>query len=206
LTYPQIYGCIRKSKLIIIIEMKRGFTLIELVIVIGILAILAAAVVLVLNPAQILAQARDAQRLSDLGSIKSAIALYLSTSATTTAIAIGPYCTATNCNDSNAPFESATVNSSTVVTGGGWVPVALSDTVGGSPLSVLPLDPTNSGYYFYAFKGDADNKTFELDCRLESSRYRTMMTSDGGNKNSCPSSYTENTCYYEMGTDSGLDL
>ena len=35
--------------------MKKGFTLIELVIVIGILAILATVVVLVLNPAQLLA-------------------------------------------------------------------------------------------------------------------------------------------------------
>jgi prepilin-type N-terminal cleavage/methylation domain-containing protein len=41
----------------------KGFTLIELLIVIAILAILATAVVLVLNPAQILAQARDAQRI-----------------------------------------------------------------------------------------------------------------------------------------------
>ena len=59
--------------------MKKGFTLIELLIVIAILAILATTVVLVLNPAQILAQARDAQRISDLSSIKSAIALYLAT-------------------------------------------------------------------------------------------------------------------------------
>ncbi len=57
----------------------KGFTLIELLIVIGILAVLATTVVLVLNPAQILAETRDTQRISDLGSVNSAIGLYLAT-------------------------------------------------------------------------------------------------------------------------------
>ena len=73
--------------------MKKGFTLIELLIVIGILAILATVVVLVLNPAQLLAQARDSQRMSDLGSLKNAIALYLATADSPT-VGAGPYCTA----------------------------------------------------------------------------------------------------------------
>ena len=57
--------------------MKRGFTLLELIIVIAILAVLAVAVVIVLNPAEVLAKARDSNRLSDLSALKSAIALYL---------------------------------------------------------------------------------------------------------------------------------
>ncbi|MFA6494844.1 MAG: type II secretion system protein, partial [Candidatus Paceibacterota bacterium] len=40
----------------------KSFTLIELLIVIGILAILVAAIVITLNPAQLLAQARDSKR------------------------------------------------------------------------------------------------------------------------------------------------
>lgn len=64
--------------------MKKGFTLIELLIVIGILAILATTVVLVLNPAQILAETRDTQRISDLGTVNSAIGLYLATVANPT--------------------------------------------------------------------------------------------------------------------------
>ncbi|OHA53343.1 MAG: hypothetical protein A3A30_02395 [Candidatus Terrybacteria bacterium RIFCSPLOWO2_01_FULL_48_14] len=56
---------------------SRGFTLLELIIVIAILAILAVVITLALNPAETLARARDSQRLSDLGSLKSAIGLYL---------------------------------------------------------------------------------------------------------------------------------
>lgn len=60
--------------------MKKGFTLIELLVVVGILAILAVAVVLVINPTQILAQGRDTQRLNDLKTMKNAIAFYLTRS------------------------------------------------------------------------------------------------------------------------------
>ena len=55
----------------------RGFTLLELIIVIAILAVLSVAVVLVINPAETLRQARDTTRLSDIGSLKSSLALYV---------------------------------------------------------------------------------------------------------------------------------
>ena len=58
---------------------KKGFTLIELLIVIGILAVLATTVVLVLNPAQILAETRDTQRISDVSAVNSALGLFLAT-------------------------------------------------------------------------------------------------------------------------------
>ncbi len=182
--------------------MRRGFTLIELLIVIGILAILATAVILVLNPVQILAQARDAQRLSDLGSVKSAIGLYLST-ASTTSVDAGPYSTVnTTCSFG---VGTCTVTASTKIDGTGWVRVDLTGTSGGSSLSALPLDPLQTATYQYAYKGDTTNKTFELDGRLESTKYRDQMVNDGGDKNTC-ATYIESTCYYEIGTDPGLDL
>ena len=57
--------------------MKRGFTLIELLVVIAIIAILAVVVVLVLNPAELLKQSRDSNRLSDLSTLKTGISLYI---------------------------------------------------------------------------------------------------------------------------------
>ena len=55
---------------------RNGFTLIELLIVIAILAILAVVVVLVLNPAELLRQSRDANRLSDLATMNSALGIF----------------------------------------------------------------------------------------------------------------------------------
>jgi uncharacterized protein (TIGR02145 family)/prepilin-type N-terminal cleavage/methylation domain-containing protein len=53
-----------------------GFTLLELLIVIGIIAILSVALVFILNPSETLKKARDSQRMSDLTTLKKAIEIY----------------------------------------------------------------------------------------------------------------------------------
>jgi prepilin-type N-terminal cleavage/methylation domain-containing protein len=199
-----------------LIKMKKGFTLIELLIVIGILAVLSSAVVVVLNPAQLLAQARDTQRLNDLSSLSSAISYFLSTTNLTSSLmapgSAGNAC-ATNWWGSYAsigvsPFtvpaatilpgnQSAQV--SRAVTGTGWVPVKLdksNDGNGPSPLGTLPVDPTNASGKFYAYSCNENNKTFELNSLLESGKYAPMMAAakDGG----------DNDSYYETGNSFNL--
>jgi prepilin-type N-terminal cleavage/methylation domain-containing protein len=56
---------------------RKGFTLIELLVVIAIIAVLSVVVILSLNPAELLRQARDSNRISDMATLKSAISLYL---------------------------------------------------------------------------------------------------------------------------------
>ena len=177
--------------------MKKGFTLIELVIVIGVLAILATVVVLVLNPAQLLAQARDSQRMSDLSSVKSAIALYLTTATSPAVGAASKGTVSTACwfGDTCATACSG-VSTSTAVDGTGWINVDLTGTTGGSPLSALPLDPLQTVTYQYAYIGDATNLTFELNAHLESTKYSGLEGTDGGNCSSV----------YEIGTAPGLAL
>ncbi|MDD4784100.1 MAG: prepilin-type N-terminal cleavage/methylation domain-containing protein [Candidatus Paceibacterota bacterium] len=63
---------------------KKGFTLVELMIVIAILAILAAIVIFALNPAELFRRARDSQRMSDLRVLSSAISYYLADDSTPT--------------------------------------------------------------------------------------------------------------------------
>jgi len=173
---------------------RKGFTLVELLVVIGILAILAGAVVVVLNPAELFKQSRDAQRLSDFDALRSSIALYLST-------AQNPQFTATNrTQNTNCYSISGTCNvvTSTAIDGTGWVPINFNDltNVGiNPPLSALPTDPVNNASYHYA-GGFTSSNTYELDTVLESTKYASKMSTDGGSSSTV----------YEVGNDPGLDL
>jgi len=167
---------------------KRGFTLVELLVVIGILAILTAAVVVVLNPAELLRQSRDAQRLSDFDAVRSAISLYLST-ANPPAMATEANCMVGTVSAFTYGSGVCTNESSTVVSGGGWVPINFNDlaaaSIGlGSPLSALPTDPVNNAAYYYSGAFDNTNKYYELNSILESTKYSGKMSVDGGSTSS----------------------
>ena len=56
---------------------QSGFTLIELIIVIAVIALLAAATFVAVDPAKRIGQARDAQRWQDITAIADAIQLYI---------------------------------------------------------------------------------------------------------------------------------
>lgn len=58
-------------------KLEKGFTLLELLIVIAIIAILSVTLILILNPIETLKKARDVQRISDLNTMKVALGLYI---------------------------------------------------------------------------------------------------------------------------------
>ena len=192
---------------------SKGFTLIELLVVIAIIAILAVVVVLTLNPAQLLAQSRDANRVSDFATLKSALSLYLvdtpianlasssygygscylstaSGNGTTTASCGGVFAgTYSNASTSNTLYR---LNDSR-----GWLPVNFSQLSYGTPLGTLPIDPTNNATYYYAYTATTTGGNyFELDAFMESTKYSTAAVNDGGDKSNV----------YEAGTKPGLNL
>lgn len=174
------------------VKLLRSFTLVELLIVIAILAVLAAAVVLVLNPAELLAQARDSQRITDMRSTRSAIDLFIIdnptiSSGTASRIYISIPDTASNCPNltSSLPtlpsgwqYVCATSANLRNINGTGWIPIDFSIIKGGSPIPYLPIDPANdltSGkYYTYVTGG-----SYELTALMEANK-ESASVNDGG--------------------------
>ena len=154
--------------------MNRGFTLIELLVVIAILAILATVIVVIINPGELLKQARDTTRISDLAAVNNAIALYLS-DYNNPSIASSTNCTVASFT---APTGwTCTTVTSTAVSGTGWVPVNFTNISSGSPLARLPIDPTNSTTYAYSFKTNGSLQ-YELNANMESNKYKSGGTGD----------------------------
>lgn len=120
----------------------KGFTLIELIIVIAIIAILMAVVLVALNPAKRFADSRNARRQSDISSIVAAFSRYTIDQALSglTVNYIGMTTGGTAAN----PTLIAACSSPTVPLIVGTASVALA--AGG--LSTIPRDPTTAnGYY-----------------------------------------------------------
>ncbi|MFA6407196.1 MAG: type II secretion system protein [Candidatus Paceibacterota bacterium] len=213
------------------ISEKKGFTLLELLIVVAIIAALSAILIIVINPAETLAQSRDSQRIADLSTMKTAMGFYLTSLSS-------PYIGATSSNlgcidsavtanrkiwlsvplttpvtDATPPattwtaatstwVQSATLATAAAIDGTGWIPVNFGALTGGSPISNLPIDPTNtvtaagvtSTDYMYRYACKGTPISYEIDANLESIQYTSTdnkETKDGGN----------NTLLLEVGTD-----
>lgn len=135
---------------------KAGFTLIELIIVIAIIALLAAATFVAVNPAKRIGDANNAQRWSDVVAIADAYVTYLADNS-------GAHPTTTPEPSSGVTYAIATT------TGGTWAASSCDDDTGattttalidlealvsGGYIGQIPTEPTvtgvdRTGYYFY---------------------------------------------------------
>lgn len=173
-----------------------GFSLIEVLIVIAILAVLASIVVLIINPAEYLTRTRDAKRLTQLREINQALQLIdtrnpaLFGGSNSVIYTSLPDTSATCASHSLPPppsgwqYNCVSQENLRKVTGAGWLPVNFAGLDIGSPLSALPIDPVNTAqnglYYTYT-----TGSSWELNSVLESKKYRLggeqdVVSKDGG--------------------------
>jgi len=153
------------------IKNHKGFTLIELLIVIAIIAVLSVVVILSLNPAELLRQARDSNRISDMATMKSAVSLYLadvaspflgtsticyisaaSSSGLYVPTTAGVYAATSSCalwmtvgttTVNVTATTTRTIGTAGAVAGNGWLPVDFNNISSGAPIAQEPIDPVN---------------------------------------------------------------
>lgn len=205
---------------------RKGFTLVELLIVIAIIVVLGAIVVLVINPVELLRQSRDSSRIADMGTLDLAIAQFAALNhggslgqASTTYVSVpDPVATSTagdQCQGLGLPalpigwvYHCAASSTYRKTDGTGWIPVDFATMSSGSPFGTLPVDPTNatsSGlYYTYAVSGSQ----YELTSVFESSKYglngsADKVSTDGG---ILPDTYEVGTDLALMTADRGQDV
>jgi prepilin-type N-terminal cleavage/methylation domain-containing protein len=194
---------------------RASFTLIELLVVIAIVAILSVVVIISLNPTELLRQARDSNRLSDLNNINTALNLYqtdvssgsLGTASTTylsipdpaATSTLGSQCQGLGLTTSSLPsgwsYHCAASSTYRKADGFGWLPVDFTQISFKTPLATLPIDPVNTtssgNYYTYTPGG-----SWELTASLEAAKNKLggasdKTSTDGGSA----------TGLYEIGTN-----
>jgi prepilin-type N-terminal cleavage/methylation domain-containing protein len=185
---------------------QKGFTLIELLIVVGIVAVIAVGIILAINPAQLLKQARDSRRISDMTSLTKALAYYQANSPTlsmgsTSSIYVSVPDSSSVCTNlglSAAPsgytYACSTSSNYQKTDNTGWIPINFNALQPGSPLSALPVDPVNttSTLSFYAYT--TSGSEFAVTALMESTKYAAVARDDGGS----------NLIRFEKGTNLGL--
>jgi prepilin-type N-terminal cleavage/methylation domain-containing protein len=172
-------------------ETKKGFTLLELLIVIAILAILASVTFVALNPVELLRKSRDSQRMADLASMRTAINYYI---ANTSTPILGDSA-AVGCVDVATPYTYSAVgsvyytgttnkgNTGQQIGTSGWITVRLDQLTGGSPLAKWPIDPnpttaTANPSRYHAYLCNYANTTFTLFTNMESTTYSNTGAGD----------------------------
>jgi len=175
---------------------RASFTLIELLVVIGIVAVLSVVVLITLNPAELLKQTRDSNRLAELDTLNRALNLvtfefpnanfgaanviYISLPdpALTGLAGQNPSQTTSTCLAAHptlpAPppgwkYQCAASSLLRKVDGTGWVPVDFTGLSFNPPFSALPVDPVNSAVAsaYYSYIGGS----WALTALLESQKY-----------------------------------
>jgi len=170
-------------------SVPRGFTLVELLVVIGILAVLSTATVVVLNPAELLAQGRDSTRMADIQALNKSLGFleidcFGCTFGSPNKIYVSVPDSSPTCDNLDLPdlpvgwsYACATAQNLRKIDSTGWVPVDFTRFSFGAPLSALPVDPINDASHYYQYIAGG---SWKLQAVLESQKYLGVAQLDGG--------------------------
>ena len=185
-----------------------SFTLLELLIVIGIIAVLGSVTFIALNPVETIRASRDTQRFSDLDALNKAVnmAVIENTSAslgTASTVYVSLPDASSTCASWSLPslptgwaYHCAASSTYTLTNGTGWLPVNLASLSTGSPIAHDPLDPTNDATHYYQYVPNPSQTTWELASVMESAKYKM-----GGPNDKTSTDGGQNLGLYEKGTD-----
>jgi len=139
-----------------------------------------------------LRQGRDSTRMREIGSIHRALSMFQVDSPTASIGAINTIhisipSTDSTCANLGLPppltgwtYRCVNADNLRRIDGNGWIPVNFTTMSQGSPLSHLPIDPTNtavsSNFYVYV----TDGRTWVLASLIESERHTPSAVRDGG--------------------------
>lgn len=119
-------------------QRNRGFTLLELLIVIAIIGVLASVILASLNSARV--NARDTRRATDLQQLQKAFELYA--------------------NDNGGSFPSSPVNTQVINMNTGTSDIT-------QYINPIPTDPTQTGVNGYRYAASVDRQSYTLLVQLE---------------------------------------
>ncbi len=201
-------------------KFTRGFTLIEILVVIAMILILFSITTQIFKPTVYLTKARDSKRIADLKALEIALNTYLNV---TSSPNLGPINKGVDETSPtifiSIPFDKEDLRNQTLVWGSktyyfsqassteffknngqGWLPVNLS-ALPYQPLFAYPYDPINSYqnklFYSYVFK--RASSTFEINANLEYEGYKYQ-----GNEDKTSIDGGDNQNILEIGNDKTL--
>jgi len=173
---------------------NKGFTLIELLVVIVIIGIIAGAVLVAINPAQLTAKARDSKRMNDISTVRDGINLALADQEIALSNTNGPVVQASVTGATADPNVALTSCTGTPCITIGWVKVEVpTGKLGISKyLPALPLDPSSATLVGvdYQYVYESDGTVFEVKTHFETEDFKPKYAVDGGNE----------ADFYEIGT------